>query len=152
MMLSMPDEQQPETPLGKLLSAHVTSVLAKNGIHTIEELQRAYPDDLMKIRGIGKTRHWQIETVLYSGKSLVKVRIRPPAQHVEGSSLNGVLTPKTVRSLARAGIFTVVQLREADPERLLRIQGFGIQKLREIERVFFAGERRDVEPIQGDSL
>ncbi|MEG0922640.1 MAG: helix-hairpin-helix domain-containing protein [Comamonas sp.] len=150
--MSSSSKPKSETPLGNLLSAHVTSVLAKNGIHTIEELQRAYPDDLMKIRGIGKTRHWQIETVLNSGKSLVKVRIRPPANHVKDSSLNGALSPRTVRALARAGIMTVEQLREADLKRLLRTQGFGIQRLGEIERVFFAGKLRDVEPIEGDSL
>lgn len=137
-----------ETPLGNLLPAYVTRVLAKNGINTVEGVQRVYPHDLLKIKGIALLRLRQIETALYPGKSFVPEHSqssthRPPAhqsptQHVKGSSLNGALSTRTVRALARAGITTVEQLREAGPERLLRIPGFGIQKLQEIESAFFA--------------
>lgn len=139
-MLSMPDEQQPETPLGDLLPLRVKIVLAKNGIHTVEGVQRAYPHELLKFRGMGMIRLRQIETALFPGKSYYLELGHAPAHHVKGSSLNGPLSPKTVRALARAGITTVEQLRAMKPKDLLKIQGLGVYKLREIERVLFAGE------------
>lgn len=134
--MSSSSKPKPETPLGNLLPSHVTLILAKNGIHTVEGVRRAYPHELLKIKGIAMSRLRQIETVLYPGESFVPEQSLPPAQHVKSSSLNGALSPRTVRTLARAGITTVAQLREAGPERLLRIQGFGIQRLKEIERAF----------------
>jgi DNA repair protein RadC len=141
--MSSSSAPQPETPLGNLLPAYAIRILVNNGIHTLEGLQRAYPHDLVKIKGIGPLRLRQIETVLYSGKPIVRSRARPPSHHVEDSSLNGTLAPATVRALARAGITKVEQLREAGPERLLRIQGLGIQKLQEIESAFFAGKMHE---------
>jgi DNA-directed RNA polymerase alpha subunit len=142
--MSRSPKPKSETPLSILLPGNTTSVLAKNGIHTIEAVHSAYPHDLLKIKGIGEARLRQIENILYPNKSLAPVRIRPPIWHVMDSSLNGALSPKTVRALARAGITTVAQLREAGPERLLRIQGFGTMKLWEIENAFFTGKLRDV--------
>lgn len=137
MMLSMQDDQQPETPLGDLLPLRVMIVLARNGIHTVEGVQRAYPYELLEFRGIGMVRLRQIENALFPGKSYNLQLVYPPAHLIKGSSFNGALSPRTIRALARAGITTVEQLQAMKPKDLLKIQGLGVIKLREIERLFF---------------
>ncbi|WP_166656607.1 helix-hairpin-helix domain-containing protein [Comamonas sp. JUb58] len=146
----MPDDltTQAETPLGDLLPAYATTVLAKNGIHTVEAVRRAYPHQLLDMHGMGMLRFRQIETVLFPGKSFTPARIYSPVRHVKGSSLNGVLSPATVQVLARAGITSIEELRAMEPKQLMRLEGFGAGKLREIERVFFASEvARTVGPL-----
>ena len=143
MILSMQDDPQPETPLGDLLPPRVKIVLEKNGIHTVEDVQRAYPNRLLKMRGIGMLRFKQIEVVLFPGESFTPERVSSPIRHIKGSSLNGVLSPGTVRILAGGGVTTVEKLVAMEPEQLLKIHGLGVGKLREIERVFFVGEKRE---------
>ena len=140
-MLSMPDEQQPETPLGDLLPPRVTGILQKNGIHTVEAVRRAYPHQLLKMRGMGMHQFKKIETALFPGNSYNLDLVYTPACYVKGSSLNGPLSPRTVRALARAGITTVEELRATDLKQLLKTEGFGMVMLREIENVYFAGQR-----------
>lgn len=129
-----------ETPLGDFLTPYVKFVLEKNAIRTLAGVRKAYPHDLLKIRGIGMFRFRQIEAALYPGKKFEPPRELSPIRHVKGSSLNGALSPATVRILARGGITTVDQLRTMDLGELLKIERFGIGMLREIESVFFPGQ------------
>jgi len=144
MMFSMPEVPQTETPLGDLLPPKVKIVLGKGGIHTVEELHKAYPHELLKIRGIGMYRFRQIEAVFFPKKAFEPPRVRSPLRHVRGSSLNGTLSPATVQTLARGGITTVDQLKAAQPADLLKIERLGIGMLREIESVFFPGQHYEV--------
>lgn len=140
MMLSMHPfpSLQPETLLGDLLPPRVKTVLLRNGIRTVEEVRRAYPDQLLKMRGMGMLRFRDIERSLFPGESFTPAMPRTPVRQIKGSSLNGVLSPATVQALARGGITTVEQLRAMNPKQLMKIDGFGAGKLREIEGVFFA--------------
>lgn len=140
----MQENQQSETPLGELLPAYVTHVLAKNGIHTEEAVRRAYPPKLLKLRGMGMLRFEQIEKALFSGKSFEPVLARRPIRHINGSSLNGFLAPETVQTLARGGIMSAEQLCAIEPKNLLKIRGLGVVKLREIERVFFPSQHYEL--------
>jgi len=114
-----------ETSLNALLPSKVALILAKSGICTVEGVRKAYPEGLMRIRGIGMLRLKQIETALFPGKSFTPKRIRSPIAHIKGSSLNGTLSPAAIRALGRGGITTVQQLREMSSEDLLRIKGLG---------------------------
>lgn len=91
------------------------------------------------MRGMGMLRFIQIETALFPGKPYNLELAYTPARHVKGSSLNGPLSPRIVRTLARAGITTVEELRATDLKQLLKIEGLGMVMLRDIERVFFTG-------------
>ncbi|MCS4292731.1 DNA repair protein RadC [Comamonas sp. BIGb0152] len=133
----MPDEQQSETPLGDLLPSYVTRVLAKNGVHSVEGVKRAYPNELLKMHGIAMLRFRQIEAVFFPGQTFTPAQVLSPLRHISGASLNEPLSPVTVRALARGGITSVEQLQAMKPKDLLKIQGLGVIKLREIERVFF---------------
>lgn len=144
MMLNMQEDQQPETPLGDLLPLRVKAVLQRNGIHTVEALHRAYPHQLLKMWGMGMFRLKQIEAVFFSGKSFTPARIYSPIRHIKGTSLNGALSPATVQVLSRAGVTTVEQLKAMEPKELLAIRGLGVHKLREIESVFFPGQRYEL--------
>lgn len=130
-----------ETPIGDSLPLRVKKILERNGIHTIEAVSKAYPNQLLKMRGMGMFRFKQIEAALFSGKSFTPSRIYSPIRHIKGSSLNGVLAPETVQALARGGITTVEQLLAMEPKGLLKIRGLGIHKLREIEDTLH--ERRE---------
>lgn len=134
-MFRMQDDPKSETPLGDILPLRVMTVLLKNGIHTLEEVRRAYPDQLLKMRGMGMLRFRDIERSLFPGESFTPAIPRPPVRHIKGSSLNGVFSPATVQSLARGGITTVERLLAMDLKQLMRIDGFGVHKLREIEGV-----------------
>lgn len=112
-------------------------------MRTVEELKRAYPNGLLKMHGMGMLRFREIEGVLFPGESFTPAIPRPPARHVKGSSLNGALPPAIVLALARGGIMTVADLLATEPSQLLKIKGLGVKKLREIERVLFAGEKRE---------
>ena len=134
-MLDMPSAQTSvsETPLGDQLPLRVRTILERNGIHTIEGVRSAYPNELLKMRGMGMFRFKQIEAALFPGKSFTPSRIYSPVRYIKGSSLNGVFAPETVQALARGGITTVEQLLAIEPKVLLKIRGLGIHKLREIE-------------------
>lgn len=55
--------------------------------------------------------------------------------------ISSVLTTRTVNTLARNGINTIEQIKLNYPENLLRINGFGICALREVEAAFFPREK-----------
>jgi len=57
-----------ETPLGDLLPLRVKALLQKNGIHTVEDVRKAYPHALLKFRGIGMSKFRQIEAAFFPGK------------------------------------------------------------------------------------
>lgn len=144
MMPDMPNTQTSisETPIGDQLPLRVKTILERNGIHTIEGVRSAYPNELLKMRGMGMFRFKQIEAALFPGKSFTPSRIFSPVRYIKGSSLNGVFAPETVQALARGGIATVEQLLAKDPRVLLKIRGLGIHKLREIED-FLDESRKD---------
>lgn len=133
-----------ETPLGDLLPLRVKALLQKNGIHTVEDVRKAYPHQLLKIWGMGMLRFKQIEEVFFPGESFTPKRVYSPLPLIKGSSLNGMLSPAVVRALARGGITTVDQLLAAERKDLMNIKGLGALKLREIERLFFPGQRYEV--------
>ncbi len=127
-----------ETPLGDLLPLRVKALLQRHGVHTVEDVRKAYPHQLMW--GMGMLRFKQIEAVFFPGQSFTPTRVCSPIRHIKGSSLNGTISPAAVRALARGGITTVDQLLAAERKDLMNIKGLGALKLREIERVFFPGQ------------
>ena len=138
MILNMADELETERPLGDLLPLRVKVLIQRNGVHTVEDVRKAYPHTLLKFRGIGMSKFRQIEAAFFPGKKFEPARVLSPLTHVKGSSLNGVLSPAIVRILARGGITTVDQLKAAQPADLLKIERLGVGMLREIQSVFFA--------------
>lgn len=143
-MMFMPEELQNDAILGDLLPKYVTRVLARNGITTVDGVRKAYPLDLLKMRGMGQLRFKQIETALFPGSSYTPARISSPIRQTKGSSLNGILSPGTVQALARGGIMTVEQLVGLEPEGLLKIRGLGVAKLREIEKIFYPSQHYEI--------
>lgn len=141
MMFSMSEESGTETPLSSLLPKYVTRVLARNEITNVEGVRKAYPYELLNLWGLGLLRFRQIETVLFPGQFYIPERSYRPIKRVKSSSLNGVLSPATVQALARGGLFTAEQLVEFEPKDLLKIEGFGPAKLREIEKIFYPSKR-----------
>lgn len=138
MMFRMLDEpsSSPELPLGNLLPLRLKNLLEGNGIYTVQAAFRAYPDRLLKLPGMGISRFKQLEQILFPGKSYKPPRVHPAIPQAPGSSFNGILSPGTVKTLARGGITTVEQLRAATRKELLSIKALGPTKLREIERIF----------------
>ena len=136
-MVGMLDEPLTETSLGDLLPLRVKAILEKNGIHSAEAVRMAYPDQLLRMRGMGMLRLKQVEAAFFPGESFTPTRIHSPLRHIKGSSLNGALSPAVVRALARGGITTLDQLRATERKELLAFKGLGPTKLREIDRVFF---------------
>lgn len=57
-----------ETSLKELLSVRTRNALARGGIETIEQLNLAYPDRLLKIPGIGLKGFLEIERVFFPGE------------------------------------------------------------------------------------
>lgn len=136
MIAAMLNDPQSETSLGDLLPLRVKAILEKNGVHTAEALRMAYPDQLLRMRGMGMLRFKQIEAAFFPGESFTPTRIHSTLRHIKGSSLNGALSPAVVRALAGGGVTTVDQLRATERKELLAFKGLGPTKLREIERVF----------------
>lgn len=131
----------PSTPLDGKLPSQVIQILSRHGINTVEAVHKAYPLGLLAIKGIGLLRLRKIEKAFFPGRSYIPTHALPPIPFISGSSLNGVLPVAVVRVLARGGITTSEQLRAAYPLDLLKIPSLGEGSLREIERVFFAGQR-----------
>ena len=143
MMPDMPNSQTSisETPIGDQLPLRVKTILERNGIHTIEGVRSAYPNELLKMWGMGMFRFKQIEAALFPGKSFTPARIHSPVRYIKGSSLNGALAPATVQVLLRGGITTVEQLHAMERKELLNIKGLGIHKLGEIENFLHETKR-----------
>jgi len=142
MMFNMQDAPQTETPLGDLLPRGVKTLLQRNGVHTVEDVRNAYPHQLLRMRGMGMFRFRQIEAALIKGECYTPRLSAPPLPDVPGSGLkNSPLPSAIVRNLARNGILNEQQLRDAYPEKLLQIRTFGMGSLREVERIFFPGQR-----------
>lgn len=123
------------------LPAPVVRLLVRNGLDTVEAVRKAYPLGLLAIKGIGLLRLRKIEKAFFPGQSYVPSHAMPDLPFVSGSCLNGSLPVAIVRALARGDITTPEQLREAYPHELLKIRSLGEGSLREIERVFFPGQR-----------
>lgn len=62
------------------------------------------------------------------------------------AKIASLLPSRTARTLARAGIDTIEQIKARYPEKLLRIEGFGMRSLRAVEAVFFPGQKFDPHP------
>lgn len=62
---------------------------------------------------------------------MTKACLAPP------TPLPGQLSKRTLNALARHGITSVEQVMDAYPERLLRLSGFGLTALRDVEKVLF---------------
>lgn len=133
-----------ETPLTGLLPVRLIRILAKNDIVSVEAVRRAYPVALLKLSGIGLERFRRIEMVFFPGHFFEPKFAAPPIQFARDSSLNDKLPLVTVRALAREGIKTSEQLREAYPNKLLQIRSIGPGTLKEIERVFFPEAKHDL--------
>lgn len=63
------------------------------------------------------------------------------ALSAHATPLAGKLSNRAFNALARHSITTVEEVKAAYPERLLKLSGFGLQSLREVEAVFFPGQR-----------
>lgn len=62
------------------------------------------------------------------------------ARFAHATPLAGKLSNRAFNALARHNITTVEAVIAAYPERLLKLAGFGLQSLREVEAVFFPGQ------------
>ncbi|WP_313330497.1 helix-hairpin-helix domain-containing protein [Comamonas sp.] len=149
----------PELLLDKILPRSLKKLLDNNGIYTVEAAFRAYPDQLLKLPGMGISKFRQLERILFPGETYTPRRVPPPIPYAQGSSLNGLLSPGSVQVLARGGITTVAQLRAASRKDLLNIKALGPTKLREIDRLLLLGKsfttaREDlpIRHIKGSSL
>ncbi len=137
------DEMSDEhaTPLHGKLSPALIRVLAKNDLHTVDALRHAYPIKLLRLHGVGQVRMRQIEVALLSGDVHTPLPTLPERSRVPGSALETLPLPMgIVRCLARNGIMNQQQLKDAYPEKLLKIKSFGERSLREVERIFFPGQ------------
>ncbi|MEJ5152588.1 hypothetical protein [Comamonas sp. MYb396] len=133
-----------KTPLQGKLPLGLVRVLGKNNLHTVEAVKRAYPERLLRMPGIGIVRFRMIEAELIHTEWYKPQFAAPPFPEVPGSTLkNSPLPLAVVRRLARNGILSEPQLRDAYPEKLMRISSFGLGSLREVERIFFPGHRYD---------
>ncbi len=130
----------PSTPLDGKLPASVIRILARNGIESVEAVRKAYPQQLLTLKGIGLLRLRKIEKAFFPGHAYMPSHTLAVLPFVSGSCLNGSLPVAIVRALARGGITTPEQLRAAYPVDLLKIRSLGEGSLREIERVFFPGQ------------
>lgn len=115
-------------------------ILRRNGLDSVEAVRRAYPLDLLAIKGIGLLRLRKIEKAFLPGQAYIPTHALPALPFVAGSCLNGSLPVAIVRALARGDITTPEQLRQAYPHELLKIHSLGEGSLREIERVYFPGQ------------
>lgn len=131
----------PPTSLDGKLPVQVIRILLKNGIDSAEAVRKAYPLGLLAIKGIGLLRLRKIERAFMPGQAYIPTHAMPTLPFVSGSCLNGSLPVAIVRALARGDITTPEQLRQAYPHALLKIRSLGEGSLREIERVFFPGQR-----------
>lgn len=123
------------------LPAPVVRLLVRNGVDTVEAVRKAYPLGLLAIKGIGLLRLRKIEKAFMPGQAYIPTHAMPDLPFVSGSCLNGSLPAAIVRALARGDITTPEQLRQAYPHELLKIRSLGEGSLREIERVYFPGQR-----------
>lgn len=64
----------------------------------------------------------------------------------DAAIIASLLPLRTVRVLARGGIDTIEQIKASYPEKLLRVHGFGINSLRDVEVAFFPGEKYTRKP------
>lgn len=136
---------EPATPLNGKLPPGLIRALAKNNLHTVEEVRNAYPLKLLRMHGIGRVRLQKIEAALIDGEAYAHARNLPKPSKVAGSLLEDLPLPiGLVRCLARNDIFTEQQVRDAYPEKLLRIRSFGESALRQVERVFFPGQHYEL--------
>ncbi len=131
----------PGTSLEGKLPAPLVRILVHHGIDSVEAVRKAYPLGLLAIKGIGLLRLRKIEKAFLPGQSYVPMHSMPKLPFVSGSCLNGSLPVAIVRALARGDITTPEQLRQAYPHELLKIRSLGEGSLREIERVYFPGQR-----------
>ncbi|WP_394681867.1 DNA-directed RNA polymerase subunit alpha C-terminal domain-containing protein [uncultured Comamonas sp.] len=133
---------QADRPLQDLLPPDLWKLLARHDITTVDQVVALYPAKLLKIHYLGPVRFRQIEELLFPGR-----RYEPPVpppietEDLEGTSLEGLVSRRVLITLRRNGIKTVQQLVAAYPRRLVDITGFGIKALREVETVFFDGQR-----------
>ncbi len=134
MILNMADELETERPLGDLLPLRVKVLIQRNGVHTVDDVRKAYPHQLLKMWGMGMVRFKQIEAVFFLAQSFTPKRVYAPLPHIKGSSLKGTPLPRRRPSLGARGITTVDQLLAAERKDLMNIKGLGALKLREIEK------------------
>jgi len=134
MILNMADELETERPLGDLLPLRVKVLIQRNGVHTVDDVRKAYPHQLLKMWGMGMVRFKQIEAVFFPAQSFTPKRVYAPLPHIKGSSLKGTPLPRRRPSLGARGITTVDQLLAAERKDLMNIKGLGALKLREIEK------------------
>lgn len=64
----------------------------------------------------------------------------------DAALISSLLPTRTVRTLARAGIDTIEQIKANYPKKLLRIEGFGMRSLRAVEAAFVPDQKYDPEP------
>ncbi|MFE1574283.1 hypothetical protein ACFIQG_21165 [Comamonas odontotermitis] len=164
------------------LPQRLISILKKNQINTIEELRSAYPRDLLSIYGIGFFHLRTIEKAFFPTQQYIPqkrrgylrkktnnepriISIFSPSKDTEihnnanenrsqaSFTLNSKFSNRTINVLLRHGFKTREEVMSAYPERLLRLTGFGLNALREVERNFFPGQffspvsRRDKKTI-----
>ena len=134
MILNMADELETERPLGDLLPLRVKVLIQRNGVHTVDDVRKAYPHQLLKMWDMGMVRFKQIEAVFFLAQSFTPKRVYAPLPHIKGSSLKGTPLPRRRPSLGARGITTVDQLLAAERKDLMNIKGLGALKLREIEK------------------
>jgi len=115
-------DESTKTPLQGKLSVGLVRILGKNNLHSVEAVKRAYPERLLRMPGIGIVRFRMIEAELIHSETYKPTFAPPPFPEVPGSTLkNSNLPLAVVRRLARNGILNEQQLRNAYPEKLMRI-------------------------------
>lgn len=145
LQMTTPTPRSPtdaDKPLQQLLPPDLWKLLARHDITTLAQVEALYPAKLLKIHYLGPVRFRQIEELLFPGRRYEAPMPAPmETGDLDGTSLEGLVSRRVLITLRRQGIKTVQQLVAAYPRRLIEITGFGIKALREVEAVFFDGQR-----------
>lgn len=132
------------------LSTRVANALYRGRIHDLQTLAQTSVDELLKIRGIGRTAIDEIVKLLSScdglatdGATEATVAAQAPAIALsqtsfwpEQSVMDLPISTRTRRTLYRSGVRTVAELLSVTREDLSTLGGLGELSLQELDRCF----------------
>ncbi len=140
-------------PWVDMLSLRTRNRLSEGGITTLADLEGRRVKDLLAIHGFGLEALEEVNRFL-SAQNLPPVNPTarsqssswpageasqsrpspPPTAPLDSNPFFGILSVRTRRLLASAGISSLADLQRADRESLLALKGFGVKCLAEVEK------------------
>ena len=134
------------------LSVRSFNCLKRAGINTLGDLTRRTPEDMMKVRNLGRKN---LEEILWKMREygVWLEGEEPPKNNLIPSDVDGMtieemnLTIRSYNCLKRAGIRTVADLRSRTPDDMMKVRNLGrrsleevIDKMKELGVEFSSGE------------